>query len=74
MSNGPIIAGEFILSFRRAWHLSQLSLAIMLGASQNTISQWESGKKAIRNPIMLGLAMAELNRQLVEAAADRKRA
>jgi DNA-binding XRE family transcriptional regulator len=39
---------------------TQWELAYILGLTQNTISRWESGKVAIRHPIVLGLALERL--------------
>ncbi len=47
---------------RDALGLSQGALARVLGVEANTIAVWERGDRPIGNPVMLGLALATIER------------
>lgn len=48
--------------------MTQVELARRLGMYQTTVSQWEQGKRGIRHPLVLDLALRalELERQAEE--------
>lgn len=55
--------GEQLRERREGLGMTQAELARKLGMYQTTISQWEQGRKGIRHPRMLDLALRALERE-----------
>lgn len=56
--------GEAVRNFRARYSLTQAELASLIGTTQVSVSRWETGETEIAHPVMLKLALAEVERQL----------
>lgn len=63
----PMTAHE-IITFRKAVGLSQEQLAEKLGVSQESVSQWENGKKRPSKPV--AMLFLRLRQEICDAARN----